>query len=286
MKQDGFISSALLYGMLALFLVIVTSTLALLGNQKLGMDKLKEHALNSIQYGYAKTENISALYDGFQSPNFKTTPVKWKDQSGNNHDATLTSFPNNSYSNRHLTFNGTSYLDTGIKQEDLGKGITISTVLKISNINENTGLWGFHDNGSGIYAEIKNKKINVCYYVKTNPNPLCVEVGNEYYMSNLNGKIFQLTVVMDGEEPTEEDKTNDIDNRGIDVYVNNVSYDRIDTTLEINPHSGNLIIGKATSTETAFKGDIYNITIYNTALDYNDVMKNFEANRQRYNIPV
>lgn len=286
MKQDGFISSALLYGMLALFLVIVTSTLALLGNQKLGMDKLKEHALNSIQYGYAKTENISALYDGFQSPNFKTTPVKWKDQSGNNHDATLTSFPNNSYSNRHLTFNGTSYLDTGIKQEDLGKGITISTVLKISNINENTGLWGFHDNGSGIYAEIKNKKINVCYYVKTNPNPLCVEVGNEYYMSNLNSKIFQLTVVMDGEEPNEEDKTNDIDNRGIDVYVNNVSYDRIDTTLEINPHSGNLIIGKATSAETAFKGDIYNITIYNTALDYNEVMKNFEANRQRYNIPV
>jgi len=61
MKPNGFISSALLYGMLALFLVIMTSTLAILGNQKLGMDKIKENALNGIQYGYAKIENIYAL---------------------------------------------------------------------------------------------------------------------------------------------------------------------------------------------------------------------------------
>lgn len=113
MKKNGFISSALLYGMLALFLVIMTSTLAILANKKLGMDKIKENALNNIQYGYSKMENIYALYDGFQSPD----KDKWKDQSGNSHDATLVNFPANSHTNRHLVFNGTSsYLNTGIKQ--------------------------------------------------------------------------------------------------------------------------------------------------------------------------
>ena len=48
MNEKGFIASALLYGMLTLFLVIMISTLYVLGNNKLAMDRMKEKALNNI----------------------------------------------------------------------------------------------------------------------------------------------------------------------------------------------------------------------------------------------
>jgi len=270
MKQNGFISSALLYGMLALFLVIMTSTLAILGNQKLGMDKIKENALNGIQYGYAKIENIYALYDGFQAP----TKNKWKDQSGNNHDATLVNFPTNAYSSRHLIFNGTSsYLDTGISQTDLGDNITFSIVINIKNTSGTKGLWGYYNQSlkEGIYAQTNNNNMNICYYEKNNSNPLCIDIGTEFFSNYLN-KVIQLTVVMKSEE-------------GIELYINNIPYDDISSNKEMNASAEHLIIGKSSATNTQlFQGDLYNFTIYNTALDYDDVMKNFEANQVRYNI--
>ena len=49
MNQKGFVASALLYGMLALFLVIMISTLYIMANNKMNMDKLKEKALETIE---------------------------------------------------------------------------------------------------------------------------------------------------------------------------------------------------------------------------------------------
>lgn len=72
---------------------------------------------------------------------------------------------------------------------------------------------------------------------------------------------------------------------GIDIYINDMSYDRIESDLEINPRGENFIIGNsAAGNSQLFEGDIYNFTIYNTILTYDEVLKNFEANRQRYNI--
>lgn len=49
MEKNGFIASSLLYGMLALFLVIMISTLAVFANNKINMDKLKQKAFNDIE---------------------------------------------------------------------------------------------------------------------------------------------------------------------------------------------------------------------------------------------
>ena len=66
MNEKGFIASALLYGMLALFLVIMISTLYVLGNNKLSMDKLKENAFSDVNnknyYVYAPDINRIRLY--------------------------------------------------------------------------------------------------------------------------------------------------------------------------------------------------------------------------------
>jgi len=48
MNEKGFIASALLYGMLTLFLVIMISTLYVLGNNKMAMDKMKAHAIEYV----------------------------------------------------------------------------------------------------------------------------------------------------------------------------------------------------------------------------------------------
>ena len=49
MNQKGFITSALLYGILSLFLILVLGTVSILGNRKLANDKIKESALDDVQ---------------------------------------------------------------------------------------------------------------------------------------------------------------------------------------------------------------------------------------------
>ena len=278
MNKKGFISSALLYGMLALFLVIMMTTLAILGNRKLSMDKLKQEALNQIRFNYANINDVYALYDGFQAPN----NAVWKDQSGNNHDARLYMFDDNSYIGRHLVFSGNSYIDTGIKQSNLKGKITIQTVLKITDLEAATGLWGFYNaaEGNGIYAEIgplyggnpeNGNTINFCYYT-VSKNQNCVSIMEDYFTNNYLNKLVEITVVINS-------------GVGMDVYLNGNLYKTSPNEEEINPREDHLMIGKSfASGTTLFKGELYNYTIYNAALSAEDVMKNFATNAEKYNI--
>lgn len=47
--NKGFITSALLYGILSLFLILVLGTVTILGNRKLANDKIKESVLDDVQ---------------------------------------------------------------------------------------------------------------------------------------------------------------------------------------------------------------------------------------------
>lgn len=49
MNKKGFITSALLYGILSLFLILILGTISILGNRKLSNDKIKESALDDVQ---------------------------------------------------------------------------------------------------------------------------------------------------------------------------------------------------------------------------------------------
>lgn len=49
MNNKGFITSALLYGILSLFLVLILGTVSILGNRKIANDKIKESALDDVQ---------------------------------------------------------------------------------------------------------------------------------------------------------------------------------------------------------------------------------------------
>ncbi len=49
MKKNGFVTSALLYGILSLFLVLILGTVAIVGNRKIANDKIKQSALDDVQ---------------------------------------------------------------------------------------------------------------------------------------------------------------------------------------------------------------------------------------------
>ena len=49
MNNKGFVTSALLYGILSLFLVLILGTLSVISSRKLASDRLKESALNDVQ---------------------------------------------------------------------------------------------------------------------------------------------------------------------------------------------------------------------------------------------
>lgn len=49
MDEKGFVTSALLYGVLSLFLVLLLGTVAVIGNRKITNDKIKQSALDDVQ---------------------------------------------------------------------------------------------------------------------------------------------------------------------------------------------------------------------------------------------
>ena len=49
MNKKGFVTSALLYGILSLFLILILGTVAIIGNRKITNDKVKQSALDDVQ---------------------------------------------------------------------------------------------------------------------------------------------------------------------------------------------------------------------------------------------
>ncbi len=49
MKKNGFVTSALLYGILSLFLLLILGTISIIGSRKLTNDKIKQSALDDVQ---------------------------------------------------------------------------------------------------------------------------------------------------------------------------------------------------------------------------------------------
>ena len=49
MRDKGFVTSALLYGILSVYIVLVLGTISIMGNRKLANDKIKQSALDDVQ---------------------------------------------------------------------------------------------------------------------------------------------------------------------------------------------------------------------------------------------
>lgn len=273
MKQNGFISSALLYSILALFLVVMLSTVAVLGNRKLSLDKLKDNALTTVGAGYSSPESIYAIYDGYQMPQVSGTGIVfWKDMSNNAHDAVLNNYYNNYDNSDHfIDFQNDISVNTKIRQGDLGNSFTISVVLLTSE--SGGGIWGYSDNNVGIYANATSDGIDVCYYAKGS-SVSCVQIDNN------NIKVFdkkiELTAVYES-------------GNGVYAYVNGVGVGNGSSGGSFPAVNDNdLYFGLSNSLNSEnvnyFSGNIYNIVINKSALSDEQIVSNYIYDKERFGI--
>ncbi len=123
MKKNGFITSALLYGMLALFLVLMLGSLAILSNRKLSMDKLKEASIADTKAGDEEVETESALaYDYINN--------RLDFNNGDGHIYRGDS-PNN-----YINFNGSTWRIVSIEPDHTLKIISETEEKQAYNTNE------------------------------------------------------------------------------------------------------------------------------------------------------
>ena len=258
MNKKGFISSALLYGILALFLIIMLSTIAVLGNRKLNIDKLKENAAITSEKGYQSPETIYALYDAYQEPQRLSGSGMdevniWRDMSGNGHNITMGGYIY--YGATDVAIGNPYQLSTGIRLSNLGNEFTITTVVE--NITEG-GIWG-----NNIYASIDENGLNVCYITNTG-SEACKTVPKEQY----ENKKINLTAVYQNK-------------KGVYVYINGTNISGETSTGGAFPPKDNsqFYIGIDN-----FKGKLYGLVINKKALTDEEIVENYNYVKERYNI--
>lgn len=123
MKKNGFITSALLYGMLALFLVLMLGSLAILSNRKLSMDKLKEASIADTKAGDEVVETESALaYD------YINNRLDFNNGDGHIYRGNT---PNN-----YINFNGSTWRIVSIEPDHTLKIISVTEENQAYNTNE------------------------------------------------------------------------------------------------------------------------------------------------------
>ncbi len=271
MKRNGFISSALLYSLLALFLVIMLSTIAILGNRKLSLDKLKENAINNVSSGYSSSESIYAIYDGYQMPTSSNSKIIWKDVSNNGHDAIINNYDSNYNAFSHyLTFQNGLNVNTGIKQSSLGNEFTITAVLEL--VSGSGGIWGYYSGNTGIYAIATNEGIDVCYYTSEG-NTSCKSISDS--SNKIFGKKIELTAVYQS-------------GNGVYVYLNGVSLQGgISTGGDLASSDNLLFIGFSADPSISsdyLYGNVYSFVINKKALTDSEIASNYVYDDSRFSI--
>jgi len=128
------------------------------GNLKYEIRIVNGDIVSEIQnkyLGYVE-EGLYLHYDAISNTEngHSSTVTTWKDLSGNNHDGKIIGTA--IWNENSLICDGTDdYIDTGVKQSDLGQEITIQTVVNFQEIANYRGLYGFHLK-TGISAQCDN----------------------------------------------------------------------------------------------------------------------------------
>ena len=169
MNKNGFITSALLYGILALFLMLMLGSLAVLANRKISMDNLKEAALNDV----GSISGVSTAYNIWDSTHLEET---FGYLEGTASTGTWTTNDPNPYF--VLNTNGYQNIDgiyvslqdtvtndmTVIVSYSNSTTFTNSTTCQISRGNKDTSC--YFDNGNYKYIKVQiGDRINLSYKV-------------------------------------------------------------------------------------------------------------------------
>ena len=181
MRKNGFITSALLYGILALFLVLMLSSLAILANRKMSMDNLKEAALEDV----GSTSGVNRTYNIWQTGAYSYTGY---DVNAGINGQWQTTDPNPSF-----TFTTSSY------QNIIGVYVrlasNVSKDLTIRVFGSNTSAFTSSESAVGIVANGTNSAL--LNLPKGNYKYIRVQVGDRVGLSYRINEIGLVTETFD-----------------------------------------------------------------------------------------
>ena len=236
--------------------------------------------LTATKSGSVSTSNYTAddyvkdglvlMYDISSKPVASGSDFVWNDLSGNNNNVTLKKFSSNIdswYSSDGITFDGTD--DYGMIGEHNYSYVTVETVLEpiSSKSGENDIVANYENGGYGLFIhqdkfvfQIYTSSYKLAYSTNT------ITYGQKYALSGLYDGNKQLLFI-------NGDKNKEISNSGvIKAPSSNTSL-----ALSTNPSGSNPGFGFSNI-------KLKNIRLYNRALTEGEIQKNYEIDKERFNI--
>ena len=226
----------------------------------------KEELYNKVKSQLYIKNGLTLQYDAINNTGsgHDNITITWKDLSGNNNDGALTNMDINSvtsnWAENYISFNGQNNYILVPSSDSIDSNVyTIEMVFnQEAVINEDKSVLIAK---AGEYTIELNADNTISYGIGSN---------NEYYKTtqiiNLN-KIYYIAVTYE--------------NNLQKIYVNGelIGQSTVDGT--VSQTQADLTIG-ANNTSYPFKGKIYATRIYNRSLTENEILQNYNIDKQKY----
>lgn len=295
--NKGFAISGIVYSVLILFVLLITSILAVLSNRKVILDKAKKDVVSRID-NQENNEKLSVddyskygliiHYDGIKntrSGEHNSNATRWENlvSSGTN-DGILTNFPANSFTGGNgLSFNGSSYVNMG--SLNLGNSsVTFQVVVGYTNNKVTSTLIGNLNEGGYSLDHQYNPYIDwnyeaeyanhiMSFYNPTLSSTQALASANE----TKSNYVYSLTGILNKEE------------KKILLFENGSQFESIVSSLDLDSpkNNTNLTLGAkvvGSNIENYLRGKIYSVRVYNRALTSYEVYKNYSVDRSRFEL--
>jgi hypothetical protein len=230
----------------------------------------------NLVYYYEALNNIGATlstlnsYTQSQIPTYNTEFTDYKFYRVEGNPTLIYDNPKSS----HVYFQNTSYYlktsggTASILQSYFGRDITIQMTLIFEKAMNYSGIYGFHN--SGLLAQYENDGVHIGYYPITG--------GGNYVTIPMS--IFGATPSFN-----KVNLTHTIENGTYNkVYINGLLYNSSTFSTPLTVFASNVfVLGKSYNQSNRFlQGNIYNISIYNRALNAQEILQNYYYAAGRY----
>lgn len=163
------------------------------------------------------------------------------------------------------TFDGTDdHIALGASSQfNIARNVTIEAVVKKDSSGWN-GIFGRSDGGSFIHYQLYNDTVNLYFY---GPALACV-TGN---IITSTSKYYHIVATFDGSSAK--------------IYVDGSNTTTATTSSTANVSAAdNVSVGKVYSSSRHFDGEIPVLKVYNRTLTSNEILKNYNAYKNRFNL--
>ena len=214
------------------------------------------------------TDHLELYVDAGVLSSYPGTGTTWYDISGNSRNLTMNNLSYSSNDGGYIIFDGSHTADSVTKYSiNLSSGFTVECVAKFSGSGLE-GLFAFNDSSNGDYINIQAQGNNVRWEV---------DQGSSF-TSNISlssNTWYHITCVYDGSSRGENGEGR--------IYINGVLDTRYKASASrvSSSQTSNFVLGLH---DGYLNGNISLSRMYNRVLNIEEILKNFNATKNRYGL--